>query len=280
MAQMRFTMAAPISRAAIFFCALGLSSLAQASLFADDEARRALIDLRVQVEALSTKITDLERRLQSATQGQLTMLNENERLRAELASLRGQIEEANKVVSTGKSQQKDLYTDLDQRLRQIEPVALTVDGITYRVNPDEKTRFDELRELLRTGDFKKSIAAAQAFEQGFPQSTLSPYVLLIKGTALYADKDYKGSIAARQDFIERYPNHPGRPQATLNMAASQAESGNPNTARGILEDLIKVYPNSPAATEAKERLKALPKAAAAAPAKAPPPKAAPKAQSK
>ncbi len=280
MAQMRFTMAAPISRAAIFFCALGLSSLAQASLFADDEARRALIDLRVQVEALSTKITDLERRLQSATQGQLTMLNENERLRAELASLRGQIEEANKVVSTGKSQQKDLYTDLDQRLRQIEPVALTVDGITYRVNPDEKTRFDELRELLRTGDFKKSIAAAQAFEQGFPQSTLSPHVLLIKGTALYADKDYKGSIAARQDFIERYPNHPGRPQATLNMAASQAESGNPNTARGILEGLIKAYPNSPAATEAKERLKALPKAAAAAPAKAPPPKAAPKAQSK
>ena len=280
MAQMRFTMAAPISRAAIFFCALGLSSLAQASLFADDEARRALIDLRVQVEALSTKITDLERRLQSATQGQLTMLNENERLRAELASLRGQIEEANKVVSTGKSQQKDLYTDLDHRLRQIEPVALTVDGITYRVNPDEKTRFDELRELLRTGDFKKSIAAAQAFEQGFPQTTLSPHVLLIKGTALYADKDYKGSIAARQDFIERYPNHPGRPQATLNMAASQAESGNPNTARGILEGLIKAYPNSPAATETKERLKALPKAAAAAPAKAPPPKAAPKAQSK
>ena len=278
MARMRFIMAAPISRAAIFFCALGVSSLAQASLFADDEARRALIDLRVQVEALSTKITDLERRLQSATQGQLTMLNENERLRAELASLRGQIEEASKVVTTGKSQQKDLYSDLDQRLRQIEPVALTFEGITYRVSPNEKTRFDELRELLRTGDFKKSIAAAQAFEQGFPQSTLSPHVLLIKGTALYADKDYKGSIAARQDFIERYPNHPGRPQATLNMAASQAESGNPNTARGLLEDLIKAYPNSSAATEAKERLKALPKPAA--PAKAPPPKAAPKAQSK
>ncbi len=280
MAQMRFIMAAPISRAAIFFCALGVSSLAQASLFADDEARRALIDLRVQVEALSTKITDLERRLQSATQGQLNLLNENERLRAELASLRGQIEEANKVVTTGKSQQKDLYTDLDQRLRQIEPVALTIEGITYRVSPDEKSRFDELRELLRTGDFKKSIAATLAFEQSFPQSMLSPHVLLIKGTALYADKDYKGSIAARQDFIERYPNHPGRPQATLNMAASQAESGNPNTARGILEGLIKAYPNSPAAAEAKERLKALPKAAAPAPAKAPPPKAAPKAQSK
>ncbi|MFN4882925.1 MAG: tetratricopeptide repeat protein, partial [Burkholderiales bacterium] len=59
-----------------------------------------------------------------------------------------------------------------------------------------------------------------------------------------------------------------RPQATLNLAASQAESGNPNTARGILENLIKSFPNSSAAAEAKDRLKALPRPAATAPAPA------------
>ncbi len=278
MATRRYMMAASYLSAAIFFCAVSITAPAWASLFSDDEARRAIIDLRVQVEALNKKIGDLERQLQTAGQGQLSLLNENERLRSELATLRGQIEEASKIASTGKSQQKDLYTDLDQRLRQIEPVELVVDGVTFRVRADEKARFEEIRETLRTGEFKKVGELANAFEQSFPQSSLVPLVLLNKGTALYAEKNYKASIAARQEFIERFPNHPGRPQATLNMAASQAESGNPNTARGILEGLIKTFPNSAAAAEAKERLKTLTKPAAAAP-KAPA-KAAPKAQSK
>jgi len=278
MARLRQIVAASHVSAAIFISVFGVSTPAAASLFSDDEARRAIIDLRVQVEALNKKITDLERQLATAGQGQLSLLNENERLRSELALLRGQIEEANKVATTGKSQQKDLYTDLDQRLRQIEPVAVAADGITFRVSTEEKTRFDELRETLRTGEFKKVEPLAQQFEQSFPLSPLLPNVLLSKGTALYADKNYKASIAARQEFIERFPNHPGRPQATLNMAASQAESGNPNTARGILEGLIKTFPNSPAAAEAKERLKSLIKPAA--PAAKAPAKAAPKAQSK
>ena len=278
MAKRRYTVAASYLSAAIFFSAASFTAPAWASLFSDDEARRAIIDLRVQVEALNKKIGELERQLQTAGQGQLSLLNENERLRSELATLRGQIEEASKIASTGKSQQKDLYTDLDQRLRQIEPVELVVDGVTFRVRSDEKARFEEIRETLRTGEFKKVGELANAFEQSFPQSPLVPIVLLNKGTALYAEKNYKASIAARQEFIERFPNHPGRPQATLNMAASQAESGNPNTARGILEGLIKTFPNSAAAAEARDRLKTLTKPAAAAP-KAPA-KAAPKAQSK
>lgn len=268
-------MAASISSAAIFISGVALavaSSQAQA-LISDDEARRAIIDLRARVEAMDSKITELETRLQSSAQGQLQILNENERLRAELARLRGQIEEASQTVITGKTQQKDFYVDLDQRLKQIEPVSITVDGVNFRVGQGEKAKFEELRELLRGGEFKKSVAAAEAFQQAFPASVLSANVLLLKGSALYGDKNYKAAIAARQEFIDRYPNHPAKPQAILNLAASQAESGNPNTARGILENLIKNYPNSPTASEAKDRLKTL--RPPAPPAKAAPAKAAP-----
>ena len=268
------SVAASISSAAIF---ISLSTFAgpTLALFSDDEARRAIIDLRVRVESLSSTIGEMDKRLQSSAQGQLQLLNENERLRQDIARLRGLVEETGRLASTGKNQQKDLYLDLDQRInqidqriKQVEPVAIAVDGINYRVSPAEKIQFEELRELLRAGEFKKTVQSAHAFQQAFPSSALSANVLLTRGTALYADKDYKNSILARQEFIEKFPNHPARPQATLNLAASQAESGNPNTARGILENLIKSFPNSSAAAEAKDRLKALPRPAAAAPAPA------------
>ena len=259
MTALHGAMAASLLRAAIFFLGLGLALAAgQAkAIFSDDEARRAIIELRTRVEALDTRIAELEKNLQTSSRSQLQLLNENERLRAELAQLRGQIEEATQTASTGKTQQKDFYVDLDQRLKQIEPVPIVVDNMTFQVTRGEKTLFDELKEALRNGEFRKAVATAEAFQQNFPSSRLSPDVLLLKGSAFYAEKNFKAAIAARQEFLDRYPNHTARPQAILNLAASQAESGNPNTARGILENLIKSYPNSPVAAEARERIKTL-----------------------
>lgn len=280
MVGIRKAMAASVSSAAIFIFGLAPTPSASqvAGLLADDEARRAIIDMRIRLESMESKVFELERRLQLSAQGQLQTLNENERLRSELARLRGQIEEAQQIANTGRSQQrdlfldldrrlnqqnellsqqKDLYVDIDQRIKQIEPVPLSVDGVNYRVSPQEKAKLDELRELLRNGEFRRSVSAAEAFQQAHPASVLASHVLLLKGSALYADKDYKAAILARQDFIDRYPNHPARPQAILNLAASQAESGNPNAARSTLESLIKSYPNSSAATEARDRLKTL-----------------------
>lgn len=264
--------AASLSRAAVFFGTLTIASASWA-MFSDDEARRAILDLRARVEAANARIDDLQKQLQNASQGQLQLLNENERLRAELARLRGQLEETGRLATTGKSQQKDLYLDLDQRLKQLEPVAFEVNGTTHRVAPAEKARFEEIQDALKAGDFKKVASLANRFMLQFPGSSLGPRVMLTKGTALYADKNYKAAIAARENFIERYPGHPEIPQATLNLAASQAESGSTSAARATLQSLIKEFPDSPAAAEAKERLKSLGKPAPSAPAKAPAPKA-------
>lgn len=239
------------------------------AMFSDDEARRAIIDLRTRLETLNNRIADLERALQNSAQSQIQLLNENERMRSEIANLRGQMEEANLATRTGKTQQKDLYVDLDKRieeqrntiaslegkLRQFEPATVQVNGVTYRVTHAEKARFEELQSVLAAGDFKKAIRLSQEFEKEHATSALLGDVVFAKGTALYADKDYRASIAARRDLIKRFPKHPTVPQAMLNMAASLAETGNPNTAKRTLEDLIKAHPNSAAATEARKRLK-------------------------
>lgn len=263
---------------AAFLISLALLCQPSWAIFSDDEARRAILDLRARVEALGNRIGDLERQLQNSSQSQLEMLNENERLRSEVSRLRGELEEASRAANTGKKQQREQLGVLEQRLKQIEPVIVEVDGVNHRVSPTEAAQFEKLRESLRAADFKTTVTAASNFEAAYPTSSLAANALFIRGTALYALKEYKTSIAVRLEFLKKYPEHPSAPQAMLNLAASQAETGNPNTSRATLESLIKTYPSSAAAAEAKDRLKALaakaapkstapaaPKAAAAAP---------------
>lgn len=250
-----------LSSVAVVF-SIGLISPPAFALLADDEARRAIIDLRTRLEATNNRVAELERSLQNSAQSQIKLLNENERMRSEIAILRGQLEEAARATKSGKSQQNDLYSDLDKRLqahearlKQLEPVSVEVNGQRYQVTAAELTRYDALQSAMSTQDFKKSVRLALEFEKEHPSSSLIAEVLFIKGTALYANKELRPSIAARRDFIQRFAQHPSVPQARLNLAASLAETGNPNSARRTLEDLIKLHPKSPEAAEARKRLK-------------------------
>lgn len=247
----------PLTQLVLLSICFTLSNSAWA-LFSDDEARRAILDLRARVEALSTRVTELDQRLKSSVQGQLELLGENERLRSELARLRGKLEETGQATVTTKGQQKDLFTDLDQRLKKLEPVSVQVNGASLLVSPAEEKKFQETQALFKAGDFPKAAQAAAEFERLFPISELGSTVLFDRGSALYAMKDYGNAIAARQAFIAKYPNHPNKPQAILNLAANQAESGRRTLARTTLLNLIRDYPNSDVIPEAKSRLKELP----------------------
>lgn len=247
----------------------GLASPHAWALFSDDEARRAIIDMRTRIETLNKRVTELERALQNSAQSQIQLLNDNERMRSEIARLRGQLEEANLVSTSGKSQQKDLYLDLDKRLeeqrnlmaamearlKQLEPVSVQAHGVSHRVSANEKIQFEALQSALADQEFKKAIRLSEEFEKQHPGSALAADVLFMKGTALYADKELRSSVAARRELISRFPKHPTIPQAMLNLAAGLEETGNPNTARRTLEELIKSHPKSAAAAEARKRLK-------------------------
>lgn len=225
--------------------------------------------MRTRVEALNTRIHELERALQNSAQSQIQLLNENERMRSEIARLRGQLEETNLATRSGTSQQKDLYLDVEKRMEEqrkamaaiqarlalLEPVIAQVNGQSYRVSAAEKAQFEVLEAAMGEREFKKVIRLAQEFEQENSASALLPEVIFAKGTALYAEKDYRASITARRDLISRFPAHPTVPQAMLNLSASLAETGNPANSKRTLEELIKNHPKSAAAAEARKRLK-------------------------
>jgi tol-pal system protein YbgF len=233
--------------AAAFMAAFSLGSLqAHAALFGDDEARRAILDVRTKVDGLQQS--------KAESSAVLDLSNQNEQLRQEIARLNGQIEVLTNELSNAQQRQKDFYTDLDNRLRKLEPQSVNVDGQDALVGQTEQRAYDDALALFKSGDYKKAGAAFTDFVQRYPQSAYAPSAQYWVGNALYAQRDYRNAINAQQSLLKKYADNPKAADAMLNIASSYMELKDRPAAKKTLESLVAKYPNTPAAQTAKERL--------------------------
>ena len=277
----------PAARAARAAAAIALSIAAAAPAHAifgggDDEARRAILDLRGRFELqqreareqtqrlaeANRRIDDILARLERVEQagrgqleqtgrGQLELQNQLQALREELARVRGQLEVQTNELAQTQRRQRDLADALDARLRSVEPVQVSVDGKPVVVDRAEQRSFDAALAQLRANDFRNAVAAFQAFLLQYPQSAYAPGALYWIGTSQFQLKDWKAAIAGLGDFVARHPEHPRVPEAMLNLGFAQIEAGDRRTARRTLETLVARHPESGAAGLARERLATL-----------------------
>lgn len=104
--------------------ALGLllSASAHSGLFDDEEARKQIVQLRSQMadtqRAIDARIGELE--AQAKNRSIIDLFNQVEILKTEFAKLRGQIELLQNEMENTQKRQRDLYVDLDGRLRKVE----------------------------------------------------------------------------------------------------------------------------------------------------------------
>ncbi len=213
-----------------------LSSHAWA-IFSDDEARKAIVEMRKSVQASKGAILDLQ--------------NQIEKLRTENAQLRGQIETLQKQTDDLTKNQKTYYQDLDNRLTRFEPQTVEVEGVTGVVQPGERTAYEEALSAFQNNQLKKADSDLNAFIRKYPSSPYLPLALFWSGNTKYALKDYNGSINQLQTLITRLPGHQRVPAAMLTLGNANLESGKKAVAKKVLSDLITKYPDSEAAKEAK-----------------------------
>ena len=224
---------------------------ARAALFEDDEARRAILDLRQKLEAtVKTQAEDNAqlRRLLVDLQGQI------DSLQAELNKSRGGQEQLARDVSEMQLRQRDAQTGLDERLRKFEPASIKLDGLEFQVDQAEKRDYDAAMDVFRKGDFVAAQTSLQRFVQRYPQTGYMPSALFWLGNASYAVKDYKGSLAQFRQMLTLSPTHARAPEAMLAISNVQLELKDSKAARKTLEDLVKAFPQSDAAQAAKDRL--------------------------
>lgn len=241
------------SLAAAIMAAFSFAPLqAQAALFEDDEARRAIIDIRARLDNMQSEIN-----AKADKSNNFDLNNQNEQLRQEIARLRGQIEVLTNELANAQKRQKDFYVDLDNRLRKLEPQQVTIDGKEVSVEQAEQRSYDAALAYFKAGDYRNAGTAFYDFTRRYPQSGLAASAQYWLGNSYYAQRDYRNAIAAQQVVVKTYPDSPKAADALLNIASCQMELKEKPAAKKTLETLITKYPDSPAAQTAKERLTAL-----------------------
>jgi tol-pal system protein YbgF len=153
--------------------------------------------------------------------------------------------------------QRDVAQSLEERIRAMEPVKVSLDGRDFQVEPEEKRAFEEAFAAIRGGDFDKSVALFANFQRRYPGSPYTDAARFWQGNSQYGRRDYKEAINIFRNFVSNAPEHPRAAEALLAVANSQAEMKDPRGARKTIEDLIKAYPQSEAAQAGKDRLATL-----------------------
>lgn len=223
-------MSFPPLRSSLLAAALSLGLVsAPAHAFSDDEARRAILDLRQQLQG----ITDQSRQIR------LQQADQIETLKQEVARLRGEVER---------------LSHLSQRSQATQPAS---ESSIQVANPIEQSAYDQAMQSFRAGQYVEASKALAQFIQSYPQSALVHEARFYRGSALYATKDFKGSVAGLQTMINAAPTDPRAPDALLVMAASQVELNDLPGARASLQRIVKDYANTQAAETAKSRLQLL-----------------------
>lgn len=255
-----------LSRTAMlrFVCAIafmGLHAISHAGLFDDEEARKAILDLRQKVDAVDqTKSKDIQSLRDENTQLKRSLMDLQtmiEQLRTDNAKQVGQQEQLAKDVSDVQRRQRDLAQGVDDRMRRLEPVRINLDGKEFLADPAEVREYEAALALFRKGDFKSTASAFLDFVRRYPQSGYQAQGLFWLANAQYANKDYREAIANFKSSVDANTTSPKAPEAMLATANCQIELKEPRIAKKTLEDLIRLYPQSEAASAAKDRLSRL-----------------------
>ena len=252
---------------------------AAAGLFDDEVARKQIAEQQKRVDELRRQTDGIGARLlkieeDAKTQPVLAIAGEIEKLREEIRALRGQIEVLGNGIENVSKRQRDMYVDLDLRLRRFEqpgaaiaptgsaPAAAAPGGpeppkaaaSAAPVNADENDTYERAQAQRRIGNYQGAIAAFQEFIRKYPKSTLAPRAQYWIGDSYFNLRDFKSAIASQQKLVATYPDSTSVPDALLNMASSQLESGDGATARKTMDGLVARYPSSEAAEKARRRI--------------------------
>jgi tol-pal system protein YbgF len=242
----------------------GLTPATHAGLFDDDEARKAILDLRARITASEAREAELSKanaqlleQTQSLRRSLLELNAQLEAMRGEMARMRGSDEQLMRDVVELQRRQKDITQGVDDRIRKLEPQKVSLDGREFLADAEEKRQFDEALAAFRSGAFEKAAVQFGGFIRRFPTSGYVDSARFWLGNAHYGKREYKEAIAAFRALVSASPEHARAPEALLAIANCQIESKDPKAARKTIDELAKAYPNSEAAQAGKERLAAI-----------------------
>jgi tol-pal system protein YbgF len=233
--------------------------------------------------SLDARVSKLERVVDG--QALADLLDRIQRLQEDVQKLRGDLEVQSNDLDGIKQRQRDLYLDIDRRLRQLEVSASSAAPATPAATPaapptavpvlpsfgssaapavatsapppspeQEQAAYQKAFDLLKDGHYDDAIAAFRDMLATYPGGKLSDNAQYWMGEANFAARRFSEAGQEFGKVISGYPQSPKVPDAMLKRGFSYYELGQWAQARDSLEQLTARYPQSTAAQLADKRL--------------------------
>ena len=241
-------------------------------------------------ESLEARVGRLERVLEN--QALVDMLMRLDSIQADSQALRGELEEVVHALDALKQQQRDLYLDIDRRLRQAEvsankaleiaskPVAATpATGGLVLVNPSasavptenrlavaasidvapidpvaERESYQAAFEELKQGRYEEAILAFQTFLNDFSGGAYAGNAQYWLGEANYVTRRYDVAEREFKTVLSQYPDSAKVADAMLKLGYTYYELAQWDNARSMLNNVVTKSPNTTVAKLAENRL--------------------------
>ncbi len=194
----------------------------------------------------------------SQNRGVIELMNQVEAVNAELKRLRGELEVLTNALDNAQRRQKDMYLDLDTRLRRLEgggDAAQQQD----KARAELETRLKRLEAALAAREEDATAPAPAATTAAIPTPTpptppsvqspsvgeaATPRRAYDAALSAYRAGDYQGAIAAFDAFVKRNPRDPLAPNAQYWIGDSWFNLRDFRAAANAQQALIAAYPDS------------------------------------
>ena len=236
----------------------------------------------LRVQDLEARVIRMERVLEN--QSLVELSSEVERLRAESTALRGEIETLRYETEQSSSRQRELYVDVDNRLRAMEsggarafepPPSTPAFGapaagaagagaavgsaVAPRPTGSDQQNYQAAFDLISARKYAEAGAAFETFLEQFPTSPLADNAQYWLAETHYVRGQFAEALPAFRKVLEQYPQSAKLPDALLKVGYSQIELGDRNAARTSLQEVMRQFPDTTAARLASNRLADLPR---------------------
>ena len=234
------------------------ASAAHAGLFDVEEARKQIAATSARLDAvqrsLEARLADIE---QQAKGQSLDLLRDLDLIKADLAKIRGQIEVLTYELTEAQKRQRDLYVDLDSRMRKMEAAATAA---AAPVPADGGVPADAAAGA--TPGMPSTQVANAAPQSGAlsPQAPVAPGPVVPVTAAeqraydgaldQFKRGDYPGAINGFSGFVKTYPRSLLAPSAQYWVGNAQYARRDYRGAIAAQRQLIQVYPDSPKVPDA------------------------------
>ena len=224
--------------------------------------------VQIKLNDLETRLARIERVV--SNNSLLDISNQMGNLQAELRSMHNDIDVLNHGLDTSRKQQRDLYADLDQRLKALEsrsgasagsaPGGSSPGGTSPAGPPAsgagaaDTVSYQAAFGLLKGNQYDQAIQAFQSFLSTYPTSPLADNAQYWLGEAYYVNRSFPEALAAFQKVIDKYPQSRKVPDALLKVGYCDYELKQFRAAKDALTQVQTTYGDTPAARLAEQRL--------------------------